>query len=110
MLAFVEYAHALVEALAEEYEDGTPSSRHRRELLDENKWRALRYGHDASFIDRDLESTVDLGEVVDRECNRLGIDGIRDVYERDSGATRQRQLLESGGPDELCDSLLLGTE
>ncbi|ELZ03846.1 MULTISPECIES: glutamate--cysteine ligase [Natrialba] len=110
VMAFVEYAHALVEALAEEYEDGTPNSRHRRELLDENKWRALRYGHEASFIDRELDGTVSLGEVVDRECDRLGIDGIKRVYERESGASKQRRLLENAGPDALCDSLLLELE
>ncbi|SEV88267.1 glutamate--cysteine ligase [Natrinema salifodinae] len=110
VMAFVEYAHALVEALAEEYEDGADGYRHRRELLDENKWRALRYGQDASFISRDLESTVDLGEVVDRECERLGIDGIKRVYERESGANRQRRLLEEVGPDALCESLFLQTE
>ncbi|ELY85922.1 glutamate--cysteine ligase [Natrinema altunense] len=107
VLAFVEYTHALVEALAEAYEDGTSGHRHRRELLDENKWRAIRYGQDAAFIDRDLDGTVDLGELVDRECERLGIDGIKDVYERESGADRQRRLLEEDGPDALCESLLL---
>ncbi|TYL38825.1 carboxylate--amine ligase [Natronococcus pandeyae] len=107
VMAFVEYAHALVETLAEEYEDGTPGHRHRRELLDENKWRAIRHGRDVAFIDRDLEGTVDLGELVDRECERLGIDGIKRVYEGESGAERQRRLLESEGPDALCESLLL---
>lgn len=110
VLAFVEYAHALVEALAEEYEDGTPGQRHRRELLDENKWRAIRHGHDATFIDRDLEGTVGLGEVVDRECERLGIDGIKAVYDSPSGAESQRRLRETQGDDALCDSLFLETE
>ncbi|WP_254768062.1 glutamate--cysteine ligase [Salinilacihabitans rarus] len=105
--AFVEYAHALVTALAEEYEDGTSARRHRRELLDENKWRAIRYGHDAAFLDREVEGTVDLGELVDRESERLGVDGIRRVYERESGAHRQRRLREEAGVDALCRSLLL---
>jgi glutamate---cysteine ligase / carboxylate-amine ligase len=109
VMAFVEYAHALVEVLAEEYEDGTPGHQHRRELLDENKWRAIRHGQDVSLIDRDLEGTVDLGELVDRECERLGIDGIREVYERESGAERQRRLREEEGSDALCESLLLET-
>ncbi len=110
VMAFVEYSHALVEALAAEYEDGTTDHDHRRELLDENKWRAVRYGHDASFIDRDLEGTVSLGEVVDRECERLGVDGIKDVYERESGSNRQRRLREEEGVDALCESLVLRTE
>ncbi|WP_394742108.1 glutamate--cysteine ligase [Natronococcus roseus] len=109
VMAFVEYARALVEVLAEEYEDGTPGHQHRRELLDENKWRAIRHGQDVSLIDRDLEGTVDLGELVDRECERLGIDGIREIYERESGAERQRRLREEEGTDALCESLLLET-
>ncbi|SDR45057.1 glutamate--cysteine ligase [Natronobacterium texcoconense] len=109
VMAFVEYSHALVEALAEEYEDGAPGygREHRRELLDEHKWRAIRHGHDAHLLDREMDGTVDLGELVDRECERLGIDGIKDVYERESGAERQRRLLEEQGPDALCESLLL---
>ncbi|MXV63165.1 glutamate--cysteine ligase [Natronorubrum sp. JWXQ-INN-674] len=112
VLAFVEYAHALVEALAEEYEDGASGygRTHRRELLDENKWRAIRHGHEASFIDREMAGTVDLGELVDRECERLGIDGIKRVYEAESGADKQRRLLEEAGADALCSSLLLGVE
>lgn len=99
-MAFVEYAHALVEALAEDYEDGASgyAQTHRRELLDEHKWRAIRYGHDAALLDREMEGTLELGELVDRECERLGIDGIKDVYERDSGAEKQRRLLEEEGP------------
>ncbi|MFD1645534.1 glutamate--cysteine ligase [Haloarchaeobius litoreus] len=111
VLAFVEYTKALVTDLSERYEDladpaGTDGCM-RREVLDENKWRALRYGHDASFVEREGSRTVGLGEVVDRECDRLGVTGIRDVYEADSGATRQRRILESDGLDALCRDLLL---
>ncbi|MFC7230586.1 glutamate--cysteine ligase [Saliphagus sp. GCM10025308] len=109
VMAFVEYTHALVTSLAEAYEDGDPGTarRHRRELLDENKWRAIRHGHDAAFIDRNLEGTVSLGELVDRECERLGIDGIQRVYDRESGAERQRRIREEEGADALCESLLI---
>jgi carboxylate-amine ligase len=108
VLAFVEYVHALVTDLAARYEDGESGVHdHRRESLDDNKWRAMRHGHDASLLSRDCERTVDLGTVVDRECDRLGIDGIREVYERESGAERQRRLREDEGTDALCDSLRL---
>ncbi|MFB6189232.1 MAG: glutamate--cysteine ligase [Halapricum sp.] len=79
-LAFVEYVHALVLDLAARYEDGEDGSDLRREVLDENKWRAIRHGHDASFVDRDGDGTVDLGEIVDRDTD---------------------------GADALCDSLRL---
>lgn len=87
--------------------DGESGHDHRRELLDENKWRAMRYGHDASFIRQDGSGTIDLGTVVDRECDRLDISGIRDLYEGESGATRQRQLRAEDGLEALCESLVL---
>ncbi|MFC7165673.1 glutamate--cysteine ligase [Halospeciosus flavus] len=105
--AFVEYTHALVMDLAERYEDGETGYRHRRELLDENKWRAMRHGHDVSFVAKDRSGTVDLGEVVDRECERLGVSGIREVYERESGADRQRRIRDEEGARALYESLLL---
>ncbi|WP_330632179.1 glutamate--cysteine ligase [Halocatena halophila] len=110
VVAFVEYTHALVMDLAARYEDGEhhqQSANHRRETLDENKWRAIRHGHDASFIDRNGSDVVGLGELVDREAQRLGISGIRDLYEQESGANRQRRILEEHGIDELCRSLII---
>ena len=105
--AFVGYIHALVEDLAARYEDGEPTPDLRRELLDENKWRAIRHGHDASFISRDGESVVDLETVVDREADRLGVSGIRDVLDQPSGSQQQRELMAESGLDGLCESLVL---
>jgi carboxylate-amine ligase len=81
--------------------------RHRRETLDENKWRAMRQGHDASFIDRTCESVVDLGEIVGRECSRLDISGLREIYNEESGAKRQRRIHRESGLDEVCEALRL---
>ncbi|MFB6156538.1 MAG: glutamate--cysteine ligase [Haloferacaceae archaeon] len=106
VLAFVEYVHALVLDLAERYEDGEAGTDLRRELLDENKWRAMRHGHDASFVDPD-GGEVSLAAVVDRECDHLGVDGLREVFEAGSGATRQRRRRDEGGLDALCASLVL---
>ncbi|WP_458190444.1 glutamate--cysteine ligase [Haladaptatus sp. NG-WS-4] len=107
VLAFVEYTHALVTDLLERYEDGETGHRHRRELLDENKWRAMRYGHDASFIDRSRDGEISLGDVVQRECDRLGVDGIQDIFDCESGAERQRRIRDEASFDALCRSLLL---
>ena len=107
VFAFAEYVHALVIDLAERYEDGESRTGLRREILDENKWRALRYGHDASFIDRNGTGTVALETAVDRECSRLGIEGIHQIMAAESGATKQRRLLETEGFDALCASLVL---
>ncbi len=116
-LAFVEYAYALVLDLADRYEDhpdpweryrrGPGDGRLRRELLDENKWRAIRHGREASFVRRDGDGTVDLPTVVERECDRLGVTGIRGLLDAESGAQRQRRIRETEGVDALCESLLL---
>jgi len=108
--AFVEYSHALVVEYAERYEDHPEPfavDGLRRELLDENKWQATRYGHESSFVSRDGEGAVDLGEVVDRECERLGVSGIRDVFDAESGSERQRRLLAEEGERALYESLVL---
>jgi len=105
--AFVEYIHALVADLAARYEDGESTPDLRRELLDENKWRAIRHGHEASFISRDGEDVVDLATVVDREADRLGVEGIREVFDRPSGSQQQRKLKAEGGMDALCESIVL---
>ncbi|OYR86091.1 carboxylate--amine ligase, partial [Halorubrum sp. E3] len=89
------------------YEDGESPASLRRELLDENKWRAIRHGHDAAFVDRDGEGTTALGEIVEAECDRLGVDGIREVYEAESGAARQRRIREESGADALRTDLLV---
>ncbi|WP_181692189.1 glutamate--cysteine ligase [Natronomonas sp. LN261] len=107
VMAFLEYTEALVEDLGARYEDGEAAHDHRREFLDENKWRALRYGHDAELLSVECEETVPLGELVDRERSRLGISGIGDLYEAESGAERQRRLREEEGLDALCASLVL---
>jgi carboxylate-amine ligase len=107
VLAIVEYVHALVSDLAARYADGESGHGHRRELLEENKWRALRYGREASFIARDGEETVDLATVVRRECDRLDVAGIRRIQRAESGTARQRRIHEQDGFDALCESLLL---
>jgi len=107
VLAFVEYVHALVVDLAGRYEDGESASGLRRELLDENKWRAIRHGQTADLLTRDLTETLPVGDLVQRHCDRLGVDGLVDVYDRESGAERQRRLRENEGVLALTDSLRL---
>ncbi len=103
----VEYAHALVMDLAERYEDGESGHDFRREVLDENKWRALRHGHDASFIDRRNKEVETIEELVERECDRLDISGLCDVLDAESGAARQRRIHDEEGPQALREALLL---
>ncbi|WP_262176184.1 glutamate--cysteine ligase [Haloarcula laminariae] len=107
VLAFVEYVHALVEDLAARYEDGESGTDLRRELLDENKWRAIRNGQSASLLTRDGDGTLSLGEIVEAECDRLGIDGIARLFEAESGADKQRRLRADAGAPALAAALEL---
>ncbi len=120
--AIARYVHALVVDLAERYEDETrptppvevdidrtTTGRHglRRELLDENKWRAIRSGHQATFIDRDGTSQLSLADHVARERDRLGTTGLAELLDREPGSRRQRRLVETDGVATLCDRLCL---
>ena len=107
VFTFVECTHALVVDLCERYEDGESGTEHRRELLDENKWRAIRDGHEVELLDRDFERAVSLETLVEREADRLDVPGLIDIYEGESGAQRQRRIHEESGVDVLCESLLL---
>ena len=108
VMAFVEYTQALVEDLGTRYDDGETGRDHRRELLDENKWRALRYGHDAELLSPEWTEAIPLDELIDRERSRLGVSGIVDIYDGGSGANSQRRLRAEGGLDAVCESLRLG--
>ncbi|MFW5918866.1 MAG: glutamate--cysteine ligase [archaeon] len=105
--AFVEYVHALVVDLAARYEDGESGTDVRREILDENKWRAIRNGHDASLIEADGSAVISLDATVEREMDRLDVDGIGDVLDDESGAERQRRILEEQGPAALRESIVV---
>jgi carboxylate-amine ligase len=105
VLTLVRYVRALVTDLRERYEDGEDPDHLPRELLDENKWRAIRHGQAASFLAREGSGTVSLKRVVERDADRLDLPELWDLYESESGATRQRDLRERAGETALCDSL-----
>ncbi|WP_158854053.1 glutamate--cysteine ligase [Halorhabdus sp. CUG00001] len=107
VLALVEYIRELVVDLAARYEDGETGTTIRRELLDENKWRAIRYGREASFIARDGEGTVALETVIQRDRDRLDVSRIEALVDTESGAERQRRLRAEAGVDALCESVVV---
>jgi carboxylate-amine ligase len=107
VFAIAEYVHALVCDLCARYEDGEPATDHRRELLDANKWCALRYGHDATLLDPSLEATRPLADLVASEADRLDTPGLRTFLDDESGAARQRRLRREHGIDALRAALLV---
>jgi hypothetical protein len=86
---------------------GSPDPVVRRELLDENKWRATRYGRDTDFIAPDSEGVVSLVSFVETESDRLGVDGLRSLLDAESGTAVQRRIHEESGLDGLCEHLTL---
>ncbi len=106
---FIEYIHTLVLDFARKYEDGVTQTEYRRERLDLNKWRALRYGHEATFLPPQAAGwptePIDLETFINRERDRLGVTELRTLYEAESGATRQRRLA-TRGIDSLCKGLI----
>lgn len=127
VLAIVEYVTRLTEALTDAHKrgaDGDPSAHATAHppwarppsggdtdsalaILEENKWRAIRYGHEAAFIDRRGEETIDLEAIVADEIDRLDLDRLGGLLEGPSGAARQRAVLEREGPEALRQSIIL---
>ena len=107
VLALVEYIHAWVMELSARYEHGGEVTRMRRELLDENKWRAMRHGHDASFLPPGDGNPVSLADVVENEADRLEIDGINRLLEAESGADRLRRIRREQGDEAACRAIML---
>ena len=107
VMAVVEYIHAKVCALADQFESPESGTPVRREILDENKWRAIRHGRDASFITPTMGETITLDELVKQEANRLEIDGIIRLLDAESGASQQRTIAHNEGIEAVPPRLLL---
>ena len=107
VMALVEYTHAMVVDLCERYEDGESGRTYRRELLDENKWRAIRHGRETPLLDKDMTTTAEVDDLVAREADRLDVPALLEYVEAESGAERQRRLREEEGDDALCGALRL---
>jgi carboxylate-amine ligase len=100
--AFVSLCRALVLELARRDDRTDP----RRELLNENKWRALRYGQDASFM------SLDGGTMALDERFAEVLDAVETPYKDEiralggvSGAERQREAYRSGGAEAVKEAV-----
>ncbi|CAN5590107.1 carboxylate-amine ligase [soil metagenome] len=81
---------------------------YRRRLIDENRWRASRYGLDGKLIDFGRECEVDtrsliheILEFVDKEVDELGsrrcIEHVERIMREGTGADRQLTVYEATG-------------
>ena len=81
---------------------------YRRALIEENKWRAARYGIEGKFIDFGKEAEVPMRElipellefvddVVDELGSRSAVDYIHTIMSKGSSAERQLKIFEQTG-------------
>jgi carboxylate-amine ligase len=111
-------SHCLVDSLDREIDKGYTLPRPRRWVVQENKWRAARYGLDASIIVGEdsvqpvREALRELVQDMRPTADRLGCSGELDLVEQvlQGGASyaRQRAMAAASGGDLLAvvDSLL----
>ena len=118
-LAIAALCQALVAKLARLYEQGKPAPLVQGRYIDENKWRAMRYGLDADFVDfttrrvlsmRDsLHELLDfVDEMVDELGSRQEINYIRALLDdpQGTGADRQMKLYrETNDKQQVIDFL-----
>ena len=100
---FVALIHDVVTALAERYEAGMEPPRDRRELLDQNKWRAVRHGRDATFVDLAADAgTLGVDAMLDRLLDDVEAPhrGRVEPLRGRTGAERQRDAASDGPHSE----------
>lgn len=105
---FLRLVHALIQDLAEQYRDGGSIEPVRHELLEQDRWQALRHGHDARLIDGD--ETDRLTDRAGALIDRLGLDHdplVTGLLE-DSSAQRQLRAHDDAGMDAVLRELRLG--
>jgi glutamate---cysteine ligase / carboxylate-amine ligase len=111
--ALVALVQSLVATLAERYERDGALETQPVTLVEENKWRAVRYGLDATLVDlaRDTERPArdalrELVELAAPAAARLGCSGelalVEALLERGDGASEQRAVFEASGGSLLA--------
>jgi carboxylate-amine ligase len=118
MASIVALSQCLVVWLAERYNSGLDMFEHHAWTIRENKWRAARHGLEAEII-RDEEGNVmslrrSISDVVERlteTAERLGcseeLQGIYEILERGTSATRQREVYrDTGDLSKVVDLLV----
>jgi carboxylate-amine ligase len=105
--ALLALATACVAQAAFDYDDGTRPRALAPRLIEENLWRAIRYGLDGKLIDFEREAEVPAASAVERlvewsrpACSQLGLEdqlaALLDALEHGNGAQRQWRRYEAG--------------
>jgi carboxylate-amine ligase len=106
---------ACVAQAARDEDEGVPFDDPAPRLVEENVWRALRYGQDGNLIDLERAEEYPAAQAASRLLawtapvrGELGIDPVLPEL---NGAQRQRRLIDAGaGPEEVFEATVRETE
>ena len=91
---------ACVAQAAMDYDEGVPFEHPARRMIEENLWRAIRFGLDGKLIDLERGEEFPAPAVIDRllawTAPARGALGLEPELPPDNGAQRQRRALERG--------------
>jgi glutamate---cysteine ligase / carboxylate-amine ligase len=91
---------ACVAQAARDVDEGVPWTDHPRRMIEENLWRAIRYGLDGDLLDLDSGDSYPAAEALDRllawSAPMRGELGIEVALPALNGAQRQRRMTETG--------------
>ena len=95
---------ACIAQAARDVDEGVPYSAHPRRLIEENLWRATRFGLDGRLIDLDRAEEYPGRAAIDRlaawtEPMRAEL-GIELAFPERNGAQRQRRMIDAGAARE----------
>jgi len=98
---------ALTASYARAYDEGRPLPGHPHRLIEENMWRAIRWGMRGELIDLDAGESVPAGarleallDEVSAVASELGLTGYLDVLAEPTAAERYAEELEAGASVE----------
>ena len=103
--ALVSLITACVAQAALDYDEGIRPEPQPRRLIEENFWRAIRYGLDGRMIDLERGEEYPAAALGDRLLAwtapaRVALGGIEPALGSENGAQRQRRALEAGASIE----------
>lgn len=105
---------ACIAQAARDIDDGVPYESLPRRLIEENVWRAVRYGLDGELLDLEARRPYPAAEAIERLLRwtapvRSEL-GVEPQFPELNGAQRQRRMLAAGaGPREVYESMVAQT-
>jgi glutamate---cysteine ligase / carboxylate-amine ligase len=103
--ALTELIAACIAQAALDYDDALPFDDPPNRLVEENFWRAIRYGLDGTLIDLDRAEEYPAAAVIERLPTwtapaRAELGGVEPLLPEENGAQRQRRAIASGASIE----------